>query len=109
MELNDYQSAAESTAIYPGQATDDGITYTVLGLIGEAGEIANKWKKYYRDDLDLADVLSSMREELGDVLWYIANLAAELGYSLNQIAEDNLQKLANRQSAGTLTGSGDNR
>jgi NTP pyrophosphatase (non-canonical NTP hydrolase) len=109
MEIDDYQSAAESTAIYPGQNTDDGITYCTLGLIGEAGEVANKWKKYFRDDVPLEQIIDTMRAELGDVLWYMANLAAELGISLGEIAEGNLLKLSSRAGRGTLTGSGDHR
>jgi NTP pyrophosphatase (non-canonical NTP hydrolase) len=109
MEIDDYQSGAEATAIYPGQNTDDGITYCTLGLVGEAGELANKWKKYFRDDIPLEQIIDTMRAELGDVLWYIANLAAELGVSLGEIAEGNLAKLARRAEQGTLTGSGDTR
>jgi NTP pyrophosphatase (non-canonical NTP hydrolase) len=107
MELNDYQRHAESTAIYPHDTDDDGINYCILGLVGEAGELANKWKKYYRDGLDLDDVTPKLRAELGDVLWYVANLSAELGMDLSDVAEENIDKLKQRQEAGTLQGSGD--
>lgn len=109
MEMNTYQSEAESTAIYPGQGDDSGITYCVLGLTGEAGELANKWKKYFRDGMEIADIVKLMRDELGDVLWYLANAASEIGYSLDEIAEANIEKLQNRQSNSTLHGAGDNR
>lgn len=109
IELNEYQSNAESTAIYPGAGTDDGITYTILGLVGEAGELGNKWKKYFRDDISLEDTLDIMRKELGDVLWYVALAAAEFGVTLEEVAQQNLAKLAARQQAGTLSGNGDHR
>jgi NTP pyrophosphatase (non-canonical NTP hydrolase) len=95
--------------VYPGNGTDDGISYTLFGLLGEAGELANKWKKYFRDDIPLADTIKALAPELGDVLWYVANMASELGYSLEELAQGNLDKLAQRQHSGTLNGSGDHR
>lgn len=71
--------------------------------------MANKWKKYFRDDVSLADTIAKMGPELGDVLWYIANLASELGYSLEEVAQGNLNKLAGRQQTNSLNGSGDHR
>lgn len=117
-----YQEDASLTAIYPdhGKSTPEAINYTVLGLIGEAGEIANKWKKFYRDGQDLhpgSDVYearftayrSDIAAEVGDVLWYCANLATELGISFGEIAAANYAKLADRKSRNVLRGSGDNR
>jgi NTP pyrophosphatase (non-canonical NTP hydrolase) len=106
MELNEYQAAAEQTAIYP---TNVGVTYCILGLIGESGEMANKWKKFYRDAIPIADMIEELSHELGDVLWYVANLAAELGYSLEDIAQGNIAKLRDRQTRGVLSGDGDTR
>lgn len=110
MDLNTYQSHAKQTAIYPHahSSNDDAITYTVLGAVGEAGELANSWKKAMRDrEPTLAK--EQLRYELGDVLWYIANLAAELGMTLEQVAQCNIDKLRDRQARGRLTGSGDKR
>ena len=111
LTMNDYQHTAGSTAVYPGQGAMGGLMYATLGLTGEAGEIANKVKKIHRDKggvLDAAD-RTSIAKELGDVLWYVAQLAFELGYSLDDVATANLEKLAARANAGTLQGSGDDR
>lgn len=109
--LDSYQRAATEFAIYPGKGTFHGVIYTVLKLNGEAGEIAEKIGKVLRDD---AGVLSREKHkalllELGDVLWYIAALGNELGYSLCEIANGNIKKLADRSARGKLQGSGDNR
>ena len=86
-------------------------TYPALGLCGEAGEAAEKVKKALRDD---GGVLTDERRaalagELGDVLWYVAQLATEAGLDLDTLAEDNLAKLLSRQERNVLQGSGDTR
>ena len=103
MTFDEYQECALKTAFYP---KDKGLYYTALGLSGETGEVAEKVKKLIRDGT--IDRLSMMKE-LGDVLWYLSALSNELGISLNDVAEKNLQKLAGRSIAGTLQGSGDDR
>jgi NTP pyrophosphatase (non-canonical NTP hydrolase) len=109
MDLNDYQAAALQTAIYPNQGFD--FTYPALGLVGEAGEVADKLKKVIRDNNGvLTDtVREAVAKEIGDVLWYVAVLANEMNYSLDRIAQNNLDKLASRQQRGVISGSGDNR
>lgn len=109
MDLNDYQASALVTAIYPNRGSN--FSYPALGLVGEAGEVADKLKKVIRDnDGVLTDpVRDAVAKELGDVMWYLAVLAAELDYDLETIAQNNLDKLASRQERGVLTGSGDNR
>ena len=102
MYLSQYQAQAKETAIYP---EDKALEYLALGLVGEAGEVANKIKKVIRDGTSPNNV----RDELGDVLWYLAMLSTELGYSLDTIADKNLWKLANRKERNVLGGSGDNR
>ncbi|AXH67269.1 MazG-like nucleotide pyrophosphohydrolase [Streptomyces phage Wofford] len=113
LSMTDYQMAAAETGIYPGhgEATTEAIGYTVLGLVGEAGEIANGFKKSIRDENGVvtAEKAQALAAELGDVLWYVANLANELGYPLELIAKQNLQKLKSRQARGVIQGSGDNR
>jgi len=103
MLFNEYQQKAIKTAIYPKEYK---IIYPALGLCGEAGEVAEKVKKWLRDgeinDRDIA-------LELSDCLWYIANLAEDLGYDLEEIAQMNLDKLADRKKRGVLRGSGDHR
>lgn len=108
MELNEYQKIAMSTAIYPN---DGKISYLSLALCGEAGEVADKVKKVLRDK-DGCYSGEDKREialELGDCLWYIANLASAIGYPLNGIAEMNREKIEGRVRRGTLHGSGDER
>lgn len=105
MRFNDYQEKAYATAIYPDSAN---VIYPALGLAGEAGEVANKVKKLVRGDT-ISLNRDEMIGELGDVLWYLAVLAEDLGISLNVVAERNLKKLADRKARGVLQGSGDNR
>jgi NTP pyrophosphatase (non-canonical NTP hydrolase) len=109
MHGNEYQSRALDTAIYPNRGAN--FVYPALGLVGEAGEVADKLKKVIRDnDGVLTDtVRDAVAKELSDVCWYIAVLAAELDYSLDEIFDMNLTKLASRKERGVLAGSGDNR
>ena len=109
LTLNDYQKAALKTT--RGHDEHNELFHLVLGLTGETGEVAEKFKKLVRDkDSDIKQLdLNDMSKELGDVLWYLAVLADFLGISLEDIAQTNLTKLADRQKRGLLNGSGDNR
>ena len=109
MQVNDYQTAALTTAIYPNQGQN--FVYPTLGLVGEAGEVAEKVKKIIRDgDGILTDVdRDNVAKELSDVCWYVAVLAYELDYTLAEIMQINLDKLASRAQRNALSGSGDNR
>ena len=111
--FEDYQVATSTTAFYPGagEGNADALSYTALGLVGEAGEIANKVKKILRDSGGevSSEVRKDLAKELGDVFWYLARLADEIGYPLEVIAENNLAKLRSRAERGVLSGSGDNR
>lgn len=111
--LRDYQNFARHTAVYPEQEDFYGLVYTVLGLNGEAGEVAEKLKKYMRDGVDTPEsykeFVESVARELGDVLWYLANTCEELGLELADIAMQNLEKLYSRKERGVLHGSGDDR
>lgn len=112
MDMNDYQTDCRRTAIYHDSDRIDihqGLHYTVFGLLGEAGEIAQVLKKYLRDGGTVGDMQQRMAKELGDLLWYIAMTADELDLSLNGIAQQNLNKLKDRQNRGVLGGSGDER
>jgi NTP pyrophosphatase (non-canonical NTP hydrolase) len=107
--LNAYQTAALQTAVYPNQGAN--FAYPALGLVGEAGECADKLKKVIRDNNSvLTDaVRDAVAKEIGDVLWYVSVLAYEMEYDLNTIAQINLDKLHSRQQRGVIAGSGDNR
>lgn len=109
MNVNDYQTAALSTAIYPNQGQN--IIYPVLGLLGEAGEVAEKVKKVIRDSGGILDdpTRDKIALELSDVCWYLATVAYELDYSLEEIFQMNLDKLNSRKERGVLGGSGDDR
>ena len=108
MNFDTYQRLAKQTDIYTREVA---LTHKALGLAGEAGEVANKVKKIGRDHEGVLtdDVRRQIAHELGDVLWYVAALADELGVSLGSIAEENLAKLRGRVQRDTLAGDGDNR
>ena len=106
-EFNEYQQSTQLTAKYPKEKALD---YCTLGLVGEAGEIANKVKKVIRDKRPVDDAFKAdMKAEIGDVLWYVARLADELGISLEEIATYNMNKLLDRLNRNVIGGSGDNR
>ncbi len=104
-DLDMYQKVALTTAIYP---REQAIIYPTLGLTGEAGEVANKVKKIIRDGSDSKDekLVSEIKSEIGDCLWYIAVLANDFDIKLSDIASANIEKLATRKSKGTIHGSG---
>ena len=108
MELSDYQRRSRVTAEYPREAW---LAYPALGLAGEAGEVAEHAKKAIRDDGGSVspERRAAMAKELGDVLWYVAQIATELELDLDEIASGNLEKLLSRQRRGVLSGSGDER
>lgn len=107
MDLNEYQKVAMTTAIYPRQHC---IVYPALGLAGEAGEVANKIKKVLRaNEFFTTGRREEIMAELGDVLWYAAALANDLGFTLDEVASHNLNKLADRKARELIHGNGDNR
>lgn len=135
MNFKEYEDEAVKTAIYPGRGTPLGLMYVGLKMNGEAGEFAEHIGKSIRDDgfgteqtsyirdydgTDLgtemyisSNMTKTRREllikEIGDVLWYLAAGAAELGTDLETIAKQNIEKLRDRKERGKLGGSGDNR
>ena len=104
LTLDQYQEQAKATAVYP---EDKAREYLVAGLAGEVGELASLFAKHWRGDGDLNH--DHATAELGDVLWFVAMLAHELGYDLSEVAQNNLNKLADRAERGKLKGNGDNR
>lgn len=109
MNFDKYQRKAVGTAIYPNQG--DNLYYPALGLAGEAGEVCDKIKKIMRDSggVPTKDQKLEILKELGDVLWYVANLCEELDYDMWYAAHVNIEKLESRKERGVLGGSGDNR
>ena len=109
MDFNEYQVKSRKTAKYP--AIGHPVIYPALGLVNEAGEVAGKIKKVFRDkDGQINDeTRQALKAELGDVLWYLAQVATELDLSLDEIAESNIAKLYDRLERGKIHGDGDNR
>ena len=109
MLLSDYQARSRATAVYPDAGAN--LLYPTLGLCGEAGEVAEKIKKMIRDDGGVLsdDRREALAKELGDVMWYVAQVATEANLDLDQIAEANLAKLLSRRDRNVLSGSGDDR
>ena len=109
MNFTDYQNKARATAKYP--VIGHGVIYPTLGLVNEAGEVAGKIKKVFRDkDGEIStETREVLKAELGDVLWYISQVATELELSLDEIAEYNIKKLLSRLERGTIKGDGDTR
>ncbi len=109
MDFNEYQTKSRKTAGYP--AIGHPVIYPTLGLANEAGEVAGKIKKVFRDKEGQisAETRQALKADLGDVLWYIAQVATELGLSLDEIAEYNITKLYDRLERGKIRGDGDNR
>lgn len=109
MNFEEYQQQARNTAKYP--VIGHSVIYPTLGLTSEAGEVAGKIKKIFRDKGGIfgeAD-RAALEAELGDVLWYLAQVATELQMSLDEIAGNNIAKLLDRQARGAIQGDGDDR
>ncbi len=115
MTLNEYQKQAMTTELMERSdqlsAHDPAFIAKILGLVGEAGEVAEKFKKIVRDKggVVTSEDKADIQKELGDVLWYVSALADYLGLTLDEVAEKNLEKLFSRRDRGVQKGSGDNR
>jgi len=110
MTFDDYQKQALTTAVHhPNPEMDKSIF--AMGIAGEAGEVIEKWKKIvaYREGKVTEEDLAEISKELGDVLWYIAVFADQLGLSMGDIAQLNAEKLASRKARNVIKGQGDNR
>lgn len=109
MNFTDYQQKSRATAKYP--VIGHRVIYPTLGLVNEAGEVAGKIKKIFRDKDGVISEAEkeALKSELGDVLWYIAQVCSELNLSLDEVAQANIEKLLDRQARGKIQGDGDNR
>ena len=108
-DFDTYQKESRKTAKYP--PISHPIVYPALGLVNEAGEVAGKVKKIFRDKGGEIgeEERRALKNELGDVLWYLAQTCTELDLSLREVAEENLNKLFSRLERGTIGGDGDER
>ncbi|MEW6092419.1 MAG: nucleoside triphosphate pyrophosphohydrolase family protein [Chloroflexota bacterium] len=109
MDFSDYQTKSRKTAKYP--SIGHGVIYPTLGLTNEAGEVAGKIKKIFRDKGGVinGEDRQALKSELGDVLWYLSQVCTELEISLDEVAEYNIEKLYSRLDRGKIGGEGDNR
>lgn len=109
MTFEEYQSLSRTTAKYPDAGSN--FVYPALGLAGEAGEVADQMKKIIRDDSGKIEDARKKKiiSELGDVLWYVAQLSIEVGSSLEEVAEENIKKLRSRKERGVISGDGGER
>ncbi|MFC1788034.1 nucleoside triphosphate pyrophosphohydrolase family protein [Patescibacteria group bacterium] len=109
MTFEEYQKESKKTALYP--SIGKSYVYPTLGLANEAGEVAGKVKKIFRDNEGKLDEerKEMLKKELGDVLWYLSQVATELDLTLDEIAKYNLDKLFSRLDRGTIQGDGDDR
>ena len=104
-DLDRYQAKAKGFCL----PTAYNLDYLCLGLAAEAGEVAGKLAKYKRDQTGLPKLEKDMAAELGDVLWFVAVTASFCGYTLEDIANQNIDKLASRKQRNAIQGSGDER
>jgi len=109
MTFEEYQNKSRETAFYPDLGSN--FIYPTLGLVGESGEVAEKIKKILRDKEGVIneDSRKEIAKELGDVLWYLAQLSSELNLSLDDVAKMNIEKISSRKERNVLSGDGDNR
>lgn len=109
MKFSEYERRTLDTVKYVGDF-ERILSYLGLGLVGEGGEVAEKVKKFLRDEVEMSDIYrDGILRELGDVLWYLTRMSVELGSSLEEVAEKNLEKLSSRKERGKISGSGDDR
>jgi len=109
MDFSNYQEQSKSTALYP--SIEKRFVYPLMGLANEAGEVLGVAKKIFRDQAGEVseETRQKIKKELGDVLWYLAQVASDFDLKLDDIAQANLDKLASRKDRGVLQGSGDDR
>ena len=109
MNFKEYQQTSQKTADYPDIGNN--IVYPVLGLLGEAGEVAEKVKKVIRDHNGVISEMTKqkIKLELGDTLWYLTATCNELGITLDDVAHANISKTHSLYERGMIHGEGDER
>ena len=107
MQASEYQEKTKLFAVYPELQS---LEYLGLGLASEAGEVAGKIKKWLRGDVGThKDLTEAIKAEVGDVMWYVSELCNDLGLSLEDVMQYNIDKLSDRKARDKLKGSGDTR
>ena len=111
MDFSEYERLAARTATWSGKQKEHLLAYIALGVAGEGGEVAEKIKKVIRNDEGVVtdEQREAIKQEIGDVLWYLAMLSRELGFPFEEAAKANIQKLADRAARGVIKSTGDNR
>ena len=111
MEFDEYQKRASATAVFKHDTAEYKLMYLSMGLAGETGEVIEKVKKVIRNDDGIfpAENKELLKKEIGDVLWYLSQLALNLGISFDDAANLNIAKLADRMSRDAITSEGDTR
>ncbi len=111
MEFEAFQKLADRTSTFTGKQAEYELMYLGLGIANEAGEVAGKIKKVIRDDDGVVtpERREAIKQELGDVLWYLSQITRVLGLTLSEVAQANADKLTARMERGTIKGDGDTR
>lgn len=111
MDFDEYEKRARSTATFEGKQAEYELMYLTIGISGEAGEIAEKVKKILRNDDGVItdEKREALKNEVGDVLWYLSQFSRTLGFTFSEAAEANLKKLADRRARNVIKSTGDNR
>jgi NTP pyrophosphatase (non-canonical NTP hydrolase) len=111
MEFNEYEKLASRTATFEGKVGEYKLMYLCLGLAGETGEVIEKIKKVIRNEEGVIsdERREAIKQELGDVLWYLAQLARVCDVSFDDVATSNIEKLADRHKRGVIRSEGDSR
>jgi NTP pyrophosphatase (non-canonical NTP hydrolase) len=109
LAISQYQKLANRTFVLKDWQEDEKLTYAILGLTAEAGEVANKYKKVIRGDYGVDEIREALADEIGDVLWYVAAVCTALSLDLSEVGQANLEKLADRAQRGVIMGEGDKR
>jgi NTP pyrophosphatase (non-canonical NTP hydrolase) len=111
MTFDEYMAQASKTAQYDRDDLEYHLMYLCMGLAGEGGEVIEKIKKIVRNDKGAVsqEKRDDLKKELGDVLWYLSQMARELNLSFDEVAEANIKKLADRAQRGVIKSEGDTR
>lgn len=111
MDFDEYEKLAARTGVFEGKLAENPLMYLGLGVTSEAGEVADKIKKIMRNDQGVIseEKRQALKSELGDVLWYLSQIAKHLSIPFSEVAQANIDKLADRAKRNVISSTGDNR